>query len=262
MLPFRQVSQNPDHAEAPVVGSPDHRVHGSLPSHRHACHQLIYTVRGAIQMTTPQGQWVLPPSRALWIVANTDHVLFAKHSADTRVLYIQPHAVGAPDWKDCTVLEVSPLVRELVIVCASQPWDYSPQSPQARLAQVLLDQLSALPHSPVSLPMPLDARARRMVQLLQDDPAGREPLAALAVRVGASPRTIERLFATETHMSFGAWRHRHRLLAALEQLAHGESVTNVAFAVGYESASSFIASFRAMFGVTPARYFAHPEHES
>ncbi|MCV5491772.1 helix-turn-helix transcriptional regulator, partial [Escherichia coli] len=70
----------------------------------------------------------------------------------------------------------------------------------------------------------------------------------LAREVGASARTIERLFSKETHLSFGAWRHRHRMLFAVERLAYGENVTRVALEAGYESSSSFIASFRAMFG--------------
>jgi AraC-like DNA-binding protein len=38
-------------------------------------------------------------------------------------------------------------------------------------------------------------------------------------------------------------------------LAHGDSVSNVADAVGYETPSSVIASFRATFGTTPTAYF-------
>lgn len=56
-------------------------------------------------------------------------------------------------------------------------------------------------------------------------------------------------------MSFGRWRVRYKMLVALEQLAHGESVGNAAHAVGYENPSSFIVTFRATFGTTPSVYF-------
>jgi AraC-like DNA-binding protein len=91
--------------------------------------------------------------------------------------------------------------------------------------------------------------------MLRADPADRRPLAELASAAGASHRTIERLFASEARMSFGRWRVRQRMIAALEQLAHGDSVSNVAYAVGYETPSSFIAAFRASFGTTPTAYF-------
>jgi AraC-like DNA-binding protein len=56
-------------------------------------------------------------------------------------------------------------------------------------------------------------------------------------------------------MSFGQWRLQLRLLTALEQLAEGDAVSNVALNVGYTDVSSFIAVFKAALGQTPAKYF-------
>ena len=114
--------------------------------------------------------------------------------------------------------------------------------------------------APLELPELSDPRAERVAAMLRADPADRRPLAELAAAAGASHRTIERLFASETRMSFGRWRVRHRMITALEQLAHGDSVSNVAYAVGYETPSSFIAAFRASFGTTPTAYFQETSH--
>jgi AraC-like DNA-binding protein len=162
---------------------------------------------------------------------------------------------GAPNWIGCNVVSVSPLIRELLRVCSEQPWDYAPASRPSRLAQVLLEQLEVHEQAPLELPELTDPRAERVAAMLRADPADRRPLAELASAAGASHRTIERLFASETGMSFGRWRVRQRMIAALELLAHGDSVSNVAFAVGYETPSSFIAAFRASFGTTPTSYF-------
>lgn len=56
-------------------------------------------------------------------------------------------------------------------------------------------------------------------------------------------------------MSFGRWCQQLRMLAALERLGAGESVTTAAIEVGYEDVSAFIAAFKATMGETPARYF-------
>jgi AraC-like DNA-binding protein len=133
--------------------------------------------------------------------------------------------------------------------------DYPPVSRSSRLAQVLLEQLEVHEQAPLELPELSDPRAERVAAMLRADPADRRPLAELAAAAGANHRTIERLFASETQMSFGRWRVRHRMITALEQLAHGDSVSNVAYAVGYETPSSFIAAFRATFGTTPTAYF-------
>jgi len=47
-----------------------------------------------------------------------------------------------------------------------------------------------------------------------------------------------------------------RLLSALERLAQGRPVTDVALDVGYDSPSAFISTFRQSLGTTPRRYFA------
>jgi AraC-like DNA-binding protein len=70
-----------------------------------------------------------------------------------------------------------------------------------------------------------------------------------------SPRSFARHFQAETGLSFGAWRRQAQLLRALELLGAGLSVGDVAFTLGYDSTSAFIAMFRRAFDTTPSRYF-------
>lgn len=252
----RQSNFEPDQAIAPVVGSVEQWTPASqCEMHSHKRDQLMYSSKGAMHVVTPIGRWILPPTRAIWISGGTNHAFEAKHPVDLIILYIDPKALGSPRWDGCSVVNVSPLVRELVLTCASLPWDHRQNSRAGRLARVLLEQLDALPEAPLDLPEPKDIRAVRLTQWLKEHPADRTPLTTLAPKFGGSVRTLERLFTTETNMSFGVWRIRLRMMAALELLANGESVANVAFSVGYESASSFISAFRNAFGTTPSRYF-------
>jgi len=246
---------NPDEARAVIVGRVEHWEAGERPAHHHQRHQLMAVSSGVMHISTSAGRWVLPATRAIWIGAGTEHTTLLRRPATLRVLYIDPHAYALPKRPSCRVIQVSPLVRELINACTQFSWNYPDNGPEARLAQVLIDQITTHHHAPVDLPMPLDARARKVVKALQTDPSNREPLTALAARAGASARTIERLFSQEAGISFGNWRQRHRLLTALEQLAYGESVRNVAHNIGYDSPSSFISAFKQLFGTTPARYF-------
>jgi AraC-like DNA-binding protein len=259
MSPSRQTDLDeliPDEAQAPVVGVSSHWGSQSEKAlHRHARHQLMYSQKGVIHVSTPTGSWILPPTRSIWISGGTPHALLVKRPVELTILWVERDAPGAPDWTGCNVVSVSPLIRELLGICAEQPWDYAPDSRSSRLAQVLLEQLEVHEQAPLELPEVSDPRAERVAAMLRADPADRRPLAELASAAGASHRTIERLFATETGMSFGRWRVRHRMITALEQLAHGVSVSDVAYAVGYETPSSFIAAFRASFGTTPTAYF-------
>ena len=104
--------------------------------------------------------------------------------------------------------------------------------------------------------MSADPRIKTVTAALTAQPALNDTLRQWAPRVGASERTLARLFLKETGMTFGAWRQRLRLLTAVARLGEGDPVTSVAYDLGYESPSAFIAMFRKNLGRTPGRYFA------
>jgi AraC-like DNA-binding protein len=132
--------------------------------------------------------------------------------------------------------------------------DYPPEGPEARVMTVILDELRALKPEPLHLPHPRDVRLKRIAEALLADPADGRALEDWARDAGASARTLARLFVKETGMTFGAWRERLRLTAAVARLGEGEPVTAVAYDLGYQSPSAFIAMFRRSLGDTPGRY--------
>ena len=69
------------------------------------------------------------------------------------------------------------------------------------------------------------------------------------------PRTFHRLFLRETGMRYGHWRQQARLLLALESLARGDKVIDVALEHGYSSQSAFAAMFKKHFNISPSRFF-------
>jgi AraC-like DNA-binding protein len=156
--------------------------------------------------------------------------------------------------RHCAVINVPPLLRELILHAAQLGALDARVPAQKRLAEVIADQLTLLsPEERQRLPMPRDPRALSLARRLMDDPDCDASLTTLAAKAGASARTIQRLFLNETQLSFARWRQRMRLLAAVERLAAGSSVTNAALDVGYHSVSAFVSSFRKEFGASPGR---------
>lgn len=229
---------------------PGHRV----KAHTHAWPQLVYAAHGVISIAAGAGCWVVPPTRALWIAAGVDHSLSMRGRVEMQTLYFRPDV--APKVTDaCCVIEASPLLRELIVhVVESGGIDGSSTSGCALLT-VLLDQLLVVPERPLSLPMPRDARARRVAEAVLSNPGSSVSLEALVRRSGASPRTIERSVLSQTGMTIGRWRQHARLHEAIRLLGEGHPVTTVARQVGYRSPSAFVAAFRKCFGRTPAQYY-------
>ncbi len=223
--------------------------------HRHDFAQLLYASSGLMRVQTPVGAWTVPPHRAVWIPPNMVHQVFCVGAVAMRNIYVAPDA-AADMPGDCRVIAVTGLLRELILAAVALPRDYRLEGAEGRLVSVLLDQIASAPAAGLHLPMPEDRRLRVVTDGLIADPADERPLAAWAREAGASARTLARLFQAETGLSFRAWRQQLRLHEALSRLAAGEPVTSVAYAVGYDSPSAFIAMFRRAMGATPSRYLA------
>ncbi len=220
--------------------------------HDHPHHQLVYPSHGILQVSTDAGCWVVPPHRAVWLPAGVAHAHQAHGTTQLRTVNFASDAVfGRP-----AVLAVSPLLREVIIALTAS------DAPSARrrrnLERVALDQLHEVEELPLHLPVPADDRLRAIAEALADDPGDPRTLAEFGRAVGASERTLSRLFRDQTTMSFPRWRTQVRLHHALILLATGASVTTVAAACGYAGPSAFIEAFRNAFGTTPGRFAARP----
>jgi AraC-like DNA-binding protein len=225
-----------------------------VPPHRHVADQLLYAAAGVMTVDTRRGSWIVPPHRAVWVPARTRHAIRMSGAVAMRTLYVPP-ALATAVPRTCHVLEVTPLVRELVLAAVARGGLDPGVRADRALLQVLLDELRALPTRASHLPLPRDARALRVATRLENEIGAARSTRQLTRGSGASHRTIERVFRAETGMSLGAWRRQLRLARALEKLAAGDAVTAVAFDSGYASVSAFVAAFRSTFGLTPGRYF-------
>lgn len=231
-----------------------------IPPHSHERGQLVYATSGVMRVTATQpnangGTWIVPPQRALWIPPGVTHEIRMSGRVAMRTLYIAAEtAAGLPD--ACRVIEVSDLLRALILAAMEEPVDYAANSRGAAIAALLLHELRGVEAQPLHLPQPRDARlqaiCRRVAEHLGED-VGLERLASDA---GLSSRSLARLFQRETGMGFAAWRQQARLAEALAMLSTGRAVALVAADLGYASAAAFTAMFRRALGTTPGRYFA------
>lgn len=224
-------------------------------AHSHPRAHIIFPTAGACWVITPEGRWLVPSGQAIWIPPDIHHQVYAHRALSARMIFVDPTAAGTLRAASGTV-QVSPLLTELTQRAMDYGNDYPPDGPAARLAQVMLDELAALKVAPLLIPISPDPRLARVMQAVIDDPARPDSLDVCARTAGASVRTLARLFAKETGMTFTQWKTRVRLVASIERLTHGATVTDVAFELGYSSTSSFVYMFRSNIGISPGRYRA------
>ena len=224
-----------------------------IADHDHPWGQLVYGRTGVMRVTTEGRAWLAPATRAVWLPPLRPHAIRMSGAVAMRTLYIAPEIAGSLPAEAC-VLEVWPLLRELVLHILLVGM-LDPAVPEhGRLAAVLIDRIAAAPREDLALPLPLDPRALALAEQVQAAPEARTDLPGLARAAGASLRTLQRIFPRETGLSLEAWRQKARMIHAVAALCAGTSVTGAALDCGYDSPSAFITAFRRQFGVTPGRY--------
>jgi AraC-like DNA-binding protein len=223
--------------------------------HKHKRGQLVFAASGAILVRTRDGTWVIPPQRAVWVPPAVEHETRTVGAVAMRTVYVHATACRRLPQR-CCVVNVTPLLRELILRAACAALDYDVRGPDGRIMRLILDEIESADSLPLHLPVPTDKRLAEFCTAILKQPTRHEPLATLLKPHGMSKRTAERLFVKETSMTFRRWRQQARLLNALTELASGRSVKQVAFRSGYSSQSAFTSVFRHTFGATPAKYFS------
>jgi AraC-like DNA-binding protein len=225
--------------------------------HTHPWPQLTFSTRGVIRLSTEDGSYIVPPSRALWVPADMAHSITLIEDAELRTVYL--HSWLGPGWEKCEVLEISPLLRALMLALDTTPDGLPPADPHAAqrerwIAPLLVDELERATQIRIDVPLPADKRLRQLCETLLRNPAGRATLAERAEAIGASERTVARLFRDQLGMSWQQWRQQAVLAHALPLLARGMAVSQVASASGYATDSAFCAMFKAATGQSPTAF--------
>lgn len=221
--------------------------------HHHPWAQLACCASGLIQVTVADGgtqtTFILPPSRAVWIPPGARHAVTVLEATELRTVYLAP-TVTPPDWWGCRVLVVTNLLRELIHALeASQPG-----ARDNALMSLTLDELTHANTQALGVPLPQDKRLRALCEAVLRAPGKRATLSQWAADVGASERTVARLFRTELCTSYPQWRQQAILAHALPMLARGTPVSRVASASGYASDSAFSAMFKSAMGQSPSHF--------
>jgi AraC-like DNA-binding protein/quercetin dioxygenase-like cupin family protein len=246
-------------SQRPVAGlAVDYEDGHRVRRHRHRRGQLLYAISGVMVVDTDAGIWIVPPTRGVWVPAWVPHGIRMSGEPRMRTVFVEPGAAAHLP-AQCCVLSISPLLRELMVAAADLPLDWAPDTRDGRLMMLLLDELRQEPVLPLHLPQPSEPRLARICRAIVRHPERQAGAAEWARELGVDPKTVHRLFVRHTGMTFGRWRQQARLLAAMERLARGARVLDVALDLGYDSPSAFAAMFRRAVGEPPSVFAARGE---
>ncbi|HGN1706681.1 TPA: helix-turn-helix domain-containing protein [Providencia rettgeri] len=235
--------------QAPVLGIAAQMGLHDSGTHSHEMGQLLFTQQGCIRILLENRLTLLPPGRVAWLPPFVPHRAQMRASVGYRSIYLSEE-YAQKIGNNVVILSISPLLRELLERIAIAPFDSDWQMGRlANLLPVFIDELQAATTEPTLLPLPQDRRFSRLdVEQLPPN------LSELAQIVGASEKTITRIFLKETGMTYQTWRQQWRFIKAIELLAQNRPYHFITQELGLSSDSAFISFFRKMSGVTPREY--------
>ncbi|MDF3931809.1 AraC family transcriptional regulator [Pseudomonas citronellolis] len=226
-----------------------------IEPHQHEWGQVLYAMSGLMWLETPHEALLLPPLRAVWLPPGVPHGIRVVSELQMRNIYLRPSLAGALDER-VQVFEVDALLRELILRLVEQEKQPDPEYYRA-LSDLCVLELrrarSSLPRIP--LPEDDDRRLLALCQAVLARPSAEIPFEQHAAEVGASVRTLARLFQRSLGMGFAAWRRQVQLATAVAALTAGTPVGRVAHDLGY-TPGAFSEMFRRELGVAPSEWAA------
>lgn len=233
--------------------SKDYPAMTQIVSHQHEWSQLAYSCSGVMHIETDAGMFVLPPEQALWLPPNVKHQHFCKREVSYRSLHIDAK-ISKKLGTVVKPLTVDPLLKAMIIELSSWPKDYVETAETDRFIHVLLDRLALAPSNELFMPTIDDRRLLPIIETLNLTPGDKLTIEQWSIKVGASSRTLNRLFNQYYGMGFSRWKQKLRTLKSLELLSANMPITDIAFELGYESSSAFITAFKKQLGCSPKKY--------
>jgi len=208
-----------------------------------------------MEISAGQSLWLTPPNLAVWIPEGTRHRIRMPGAVSMRTLYLRRGLLPRTP-QICTVLHVSPFLRELVLEAVRAGQLRTTNHVHCALRDLIVSQLQNAPSVPTFVRLPEDSRALGVAEAYIANQTDAPSLDALCRKVGVSVRTLQRTFRKEVGTSFEFWRRQVRLMKGIELLVAGRSVKTAAAEVGYRQPSAFVEVFRQTLGMTPRAWVA------
>ena len=265
-------------------------VDGVVQWHRHTWGQLACPRLGSIRVSALGMTWTVPMLRAVWIPPNVEHEVVMLGHVEFHALYFEP-TTSPLSLTNCSVIEVSALIRTLIDSLATDSQGTDSRTASSRTADsrttnsrttnaraanslsttssttaarrpskrrrlmtdLLMEEISSAPVLPFGLPLPSDRRLKALCDAMLDDPGSSRSLQEWAPIVGASERTLARLFQSDLQISFASWRRQLRLTRAVDLICRRTPLSAVAEELGYANAGAFSTMFKRALGFPPSQ---------
>lgn len=220
-------------------------------------HLIVYAAQGVVHLQVGDADMLLPPQRAAFIAAGTEHRLHNDEPVSLRSVFFAPGMCEAPP-VPCAIFEVNALAREMIV--SSGRWTADRDATDERATRFFLALAAMVPEwveqaQRFRLPLARSPELGRAMQYALEHLNEEPTIEDAAKLAGVSARTLARRFQEEADTTWRKFLHDARMMKAMELLAdRSRSVTDTAYAVGFSSLGAFTRAFVDFTGERPRDY--------
>ena len=231
-----------------------------LAMHSHTKHQLTYIEGGVAYLQTKENSYFLPARHFVWIPAGLDHFIELRTSITMmRNIYIPPAAL-APNifHSKMGIYPVSNLILEMISFTEHWSENITKKESEKYLYMKTLGNVIASANKTalaVVLPTTTNIRLRPILRHIYFNVDQTLQLQDIAKTFSLSSRSLSRLFRENLDISFLQYVKLTRIILSMEKLLQTDlSISEIAYASGYNSLATFSNTFYEIAKVRPSDF--------
>ncbi|SEO12580.1 Helix-turn-helix domain-containing protein [Mucilaginibacter gossypiicola] len=233
-----------------------------IPVHQHKKGQLSYVEGGIAYVHIKNKTLVIPARHYFWIPHGLEHILKVSHSATVlRSIFFYVYDDGRdPFYSKVGIYPISDLLLQMIKY--TDTWE-GPVHPEDSRYQFLTTIKNILPEMsthvlPIALPSTENERMRTIMDYMEENIADPHTIQSVGDRFGLSRRSLSRQFQSILGISFLQYLKLLRMVKAFEMILQTDmTMSEVAFATGYQSLSSFSNTFYQFTKSRPSAFIKH-----
>lgn len=225
--------------------------------HSHQKGQLVFVEEGFQYLHTESKRLLLPQNHAAWIPSLVVHKTTS--SASTvflRSIYYNTQELPS-FYNELRLFSVPDVLREMILY--TEKWSKKTDIDLAasHFLQAILLELPAFVNDsiPLHIPIPKDTKLIAITSYINQHIDDNITVNQLALQFHITLRTLERLFKKETGISIAKYIQLVRIVKAVELLNENQqTISEIAYLVGYKSVQAFSNSFYNLLGRRPQAF--------
>ena len=238
-----------------------HELEAMVPQHKHRQGHILVVLSGVATVNVEHSAYYIPYGYFVWIPPERSHrISFEDKKIKLLNVYYPSEFMDSPFYQEVGVYPMPSILYHVIELIEGQTQEYLPGDWRHEL---LVTVNHILPHIvpaqvfQLRLPTSDHPIIHRIVETIQRDYQQELTAQYVAEACGLSVRTLSRYLRSELDVSFVQYVRTYRILMAIKQMVKAEeSITNIAYSVGYDSLTAFSNAFFKVTGTRPSQFKA------